>query len=279
MTETSATPLVAPDESTVLVSVPAPGIRLITLNRPARLNAITPGLVDELLAAIADVAADRECRVVILTGTGRAFSAGMDLNKMPAHEDGGWDTPQVRLARQKHIVSVVFALRALPVPVIAAVNGAAVGGGFAWALASDIRVVARTARFSAAFVRLGISGCDIGVSWLLPRLIGASRAFELMLTGRIIDAEEADRAGLVSAVVEQDELMETALERARLVVRNSPYGVALTKEVMWNQLEIGSLAAGVELENRTQVLATYSEDYVEASTAFVQKRDPTFHNR
>jgi enoyl-CoA hydratase len=160
--------------------------------------------------------------------------------------------------------------------VIAAVNGPAAGGGLALALASDVRLAAASARFNVAFVRLGLSGCDIGVSWLLPRLLGASRAWELMLTGRIIDAAEADRIGLVLKTVPDDRLLEEALVTARLIAANSPWGVRMTKEVMWSQLEVGSLQAGIDLENRTQILSTFTGDMQEAVTAFLEKRPPSF---
>ncbi len=159
---------------------------------------------------------------------------------------------------------------------IAAVNGPAAGGGLALALASDIRLASASARFNVAFVRLGLSGCDIGVSWLLPRLIGASRAWELMLTGRIIDAPEADRIGLVLRVVADDELQTAALETAGLIAANAPWGVRMTKEVMWSQLEVGSLQAGIDLENRTQVLSSMTNDMQEAVAAFLGKRPPHY---
>ncbi len=179
---------------------------------------------------------------------------------------------ETTLATQTHIAALVPKLRSLHQPVIAAVNGAAAGGGLALALASDVRIAAESARFNVAFVRLGISGCDIGVSWLLPRLIGASRAWELMLTGRIIDAAEADRIGLVLRVVPDDALLESALETTRLIAANSPWGIRMTKEVMWSQLEIPSLRAGIDLENRTQVLSSFTGDMAEAVSAFLEKR-------
>jgi enoyl-CoA hydratase len=138
-------------------------------------------------------------------------------------------------------------LRSLQQPIIAAVNDPAAGGGLALALACDVRIAGASARFNVAFVRLAISGCDIGVSWLLPRLIEASRAWELMLTGRIIDANEADRIGLVLKVVD-DGLSTDVPETAALISSNSPWGIRMTKEVMWSQLEIGSLQAGIDLE-------------------------------
>jgi enoyl-CoA hydratase len=180
---------------------------------------------------------------------------------------------------QQHIASLVPKMRALRQPVIAAVNGPAAGGGLALALASDVRLAAPAARFGVAFVRIGLSGCDIGVSWLLPRLIGASRAFELMLTGRVIDAAEADRLGLVSRVVEDRPVIDAALDVADEILANSPTGVWMTKEVMWSQLEVGSLQAGIDLENRTQVMTSMTEDLREAVTAFGEKRPPRFGGR
>ena len=139
-----------------------------------------------------------------------------------------------------------------------------------------MRIAAASARFNVAFVRIGLSGCDIGVSWLLPRLVGASRAFELLLTGRLIDAAEADRIGLVTRVVADGAVVDSALETAELIVGNSPFGVRMTKEVMWSQLEIGSLQAGIDLENRTQVLSSFTGDLTEAMAAFLEKRPARF---
>ena len=178
---------------------------------------------------------------------------------------------------QKLIAGLVPKMRSLPQPIIAAVNGPAAGGGLALALASDVRIASATARFNVAFVRVGLSGCDIGVSWMLPRLIGASRAFELLLTGRLIDAAEADAIGLVTRVVPAGgNVVESALETADLIVNNSPFGIRMTKEVMWSQLEIGSLQAGIDLENRTQVLSSFTGDLTEAMAAFREKRPPRF---
>jgi enoyl-CoA hydratase len=167
-------------------------------------------------------------------------------------------------------------LRRIPQPVIAAVNGPAVGGGFALALFSDVRIAAASARFGVQFIRVGLSGCDVGVSYALPRLIGASRAFELMLTGRQFDATEADRLGLVSRVVPDGELLDSAFGVADEICQNAPFGVVMTKEVMWANLAAPSLEAAIHLENRTQILASQSGDFVEALAAFAQKRPPHF---
>jgi len=263
--------------SCLLIDEPRAGVRLLTLNRPDRLNAMTAALVEELHQALDAAAKDRACRAVILTGAGRGFCAGLDLTGYgtpPGGEDLG--RVQTGMATQKHIAALIPRLRSLPQPVIAAVNGAASGGGLALALGSDIRIAATSAKFNVAFVRIGLSGCDIGVSWLLPRLIGASRAWELMLTGRIIDAARAGELGLVSTVVDDDALLDTALGIAAEIAANSPWGVAQTKEVMWSQLEIGSLQAGIDLENRTQLLASHTPDMQEAIAAFMEKRPPDF---
>ncbi|SDC21081.1 Enoyl-CoA hydratase [Geodermatophilus telluris] len=267
--------------TTLRLESPEPGIAVLTLDRPERLNALSPDLLRELHATLDRLAADPSVRVLVLTGAGRGFCAGLDLT---AYDMGGEgrrgeeDSPQRRLALQQHIAALVPKLRGLPQVVVAAVNGPAAGGGLALALASDVRVAAASAVFGVAFVRLGLSGCDIGVSWLLPRLVGASRAFEMLLTGRLVDAAEADRTGLVSRVVPDGEVLDAALETARAVLANSPMGVRLTKEVMWSQLEVGSLQAGIDLENRTQILATYTRDADEAAQAFRGRRAPVFHD-
>ncbi len=261
----------------VVVDPVRPGIAKITLNRPERLNAMNLALVSGLYDALDELSNDRSCRVIVLTGAGRGFCAGLDLGEgvnPPATE--GMGRARAGMTVQKMIAGLVLKMRSVPQPVIAAVNGAASGGGLGLALASDVRVASTAARFNVAFIRVGLSGCDIGVSWMLPRLIGASRAFELLLTGRLIDATEADRIGLVTRVVPEDAVLDAALETAELIVGNSPFGVRMTKEVMWSQLEISSLHAGIDLENRTQVLSSFTSDMPEAMSAFVQKRPPKF---
>ena len=271
--------------STVRSEQAADGVTLLTLDRPERLNAMNAELISDLHHALDAVAGDSSCRVVVLTGAGRGFCAGLDLGGygLVPGAAAGEGRAQAGLRVQQHIASLVPKLRALRQPVIAAVNGAASGGGLALALASDVRVAAASARFNVAFVRIGLSGCDIGVSWLLPRLVGASKAFELLLTGRLIDAEEADRIGLVSRVVPDGGVVDAALsiaaEIAGQITANSPFGVWMTKEVMWSNLEVPSLQAGIDLENRTQILASTTEDHREAVAAFLEKRPPVFRNR
>jgi len=261
----------------VLVDRSRTGIAVVTLNRPDRLNAMNYALVRGLYDVFDELAADLSCRVIVLTGAGRGFCAGLDLTEgasPPA--TAGMGRAQAGMTVQKLIAGLVPKMRSIPQPVIAAVNGAASGGGLALALASDVRIAAQSARFNVAFIRVGLSGCDIGVSWMLPRLVGASRAFELLLTGRLIDAAEADRIGLVTRTVADGDVVEAALETARLILGNSPFGVRMTKEVMWSQLEIPSLQAGIDLENRTQVLSSFTGDLTEAMAAFAEKRPPNF---
>lgn len=221
----------------------------------------------------------------MLTGAGRAFCAGLDLHEPPARDAAPpaseedavrRRSPQAALHVQQAIASLVPKLRSLPQPVIAAVNGPAAGGGFALALAGDIRIAAASARFNAAFVKIGLSGCDIGVSWLLPRLIGAGLSHELLLTGRFVDAAEALRIGLVSRVTEDGAVVGAALETAALICANSPMGVWMTKEVAWSRLEVGSLQAGIDLENRTQVMTSYTRDQTEQITSFLERRPPEY---
>ena len=187
---------------------------------------------------------DRTCRVIVLTGAGKGFCAGLDLAegvKLP-------DLAGHRAARRRGCgcsstsPNLIPLMRSQPQPIIAAVNGAASGGGLALTLGSDIRIAAASARFNVAFIKVGLSACDIGTSWILPRLIGASRAYELMLTGRFVDSDEALRIGLVTSVAADDALLDAALAEAELILANGPFGVRMTKEVMWSQLEIGSHA-------------------------------------
>jgi enoyl-CoA hydratase len=264
-------------DTEVTISRPTDQVSVITLNRPARLNAMTATLVSELHDALDAASIERGCRVLVLTGAGRGFCAGLDLGGFGPMEQESHKGPVQRdMAAQKHIAALPSHLRSLPQPVIAAVNGPATGGGLALVLASDIRLCAQSARFNAAFVRIGLSGCDIGTSWLLPRIVGAARAQELMLTGRLIDAEEALRIGLVTHVTPDENLMDAALAKADEIISNAPSGVQMTKEAMWIALEIPGMQAAIELENRQQVLLARTEDHAEALRAFLEKRAPHF---
>jgi enoyl-CoA hydratase len=263
--------------SDIEISKPREGITRITMNRPASLNAMTAGMVEELHEALGVVARDRDCRVVVLGGAGRGFCAGLDLGgygEAPGFEWHG--RVEKGFAVQRHIASLIPRMRSLPQPIIAAVNGPAAGGGFALVLGSDVRIASESARFNAAFIRIGLSACDIGTSWLLPRIVGAARAQELMLTGRLFGAEEALRIGLVTDVVPDTALEDAVLAKAAEIMLNSPIGVALTKEGMWSALEIPGLQAAIDLENRQQIMASFSDDAAEARRARSEKRTPQY---
>ena len=254
-------------------------IALVKMNDPQRYNALTTGMVAELKDAFATLRADRDVRVIVLTGAGKGFCAGANMT-------GDDDTPALAQDRgpvgrihwmQENLAELILAIHDMPQPVIAAVHGAAVGGGLAIALAADLRVASHDAIFGAQFIRVGLSACDVGSSYWLPRVVGPTIAAELMLTGRRFDAEEALRFGMLNRVVERDALLDAALELARLITVNSEYGVYMTKLGMWANLDAPSLRHAIELENRTQVLGTFTRNMTEAGRAFVEKRDPTWN--
>ena len=263
--------------SVLLVDEPVDHVRRLTLNRPEALNAMTAELCQALHGELRAIAAERSTRAVILTGAGRGFCAGLDLHGYGAAPSGdGSDEARDRLANQQHMSTLILELRALPQPVIAAVNGPAAGFGLALCLASDIRYASRDAVFRVAFINVGVSNCDMGTSWLLPRLIGASRAHELMLTGRRLGAEEALRIGLIAELTDGEALLQRALEGARQIASLSPWGVRLTKQGMWTALELPSEQSAVEYEDRQQIMSTFGQAPAEAVDAFLQKRDAEF---
>ena len=252
---------------------PEDGIALLRLQRPRRLNALTDGMVAEFGRVLDQVAADRRIRVLVMTGAGRGFCAGFDLGLAgDALDSAELGEAAAWTLRQEAFAALVPKLRALPQPVIAAVNGPANGAGFGLALAAEIRIAARSAAFNAAFVKVGMSSCDIGVSWLLPRTVGLSRAFEIMLTGRMVEAAEAERIGLVSETVDDERLLPRAFEVARAIAANSAFGVWMTKRGVWANAETGSLQAAIELENRTQILARTTGELARAAEAHIARR-------
>ena len=259
------------------LTYPIEGIALVTMNRPDKLNAMTSTMVEALHDTFSRIGRSRDIRVVVLTGQGRGFCAGLDLGgygDAPGFEWKG--TVEKGFAVQKHIASLIPKMRSIPQPIIAAVNGPAAGGGFALVLGSDLRMCSDVARFNAAFIRIGLSACDIGTSWLLPRLIGAARAHEIMLTGRLFDSGEALRIGLVTDVVPVDALLDAAYVKAQELMLNSPIGVALTKEGMWASLEIPGLQAAIDMENRQQIMASFSDDARETQRAKREGRPPQY---
>ncbi len=263
----------------ILVERPQPDLAVLRLNRADRLNAMDFDGLGEMTREVDQLSNDPDVRVIVLTGNGAGFCAGLNLKSvLDAEGEMPLDVPGA-YKLQERFEGVVRGLRRSNKTVIAAINGVAVGAGFALALGADIRIASRKASFHVGAVRIGLTAGECGISYHLPKFIGASRAFEVMLTGRPIDAVEAERIGLVAWVVEHDGLMERALDCAREVLRNSPYATHHTKRVMWANLEAGSLDAALELENRAQVLALMTEDFAEAARAFVQKRSPTFSGR
>jgi enoyl-CoA hydratase/carnithine racemase len=261
----------------LIIEAVAPKVRLIRLNRPQHLNAMTAELCEALHLELQRAGADRSCRVIVLTGEGRGFCAGLDLRGYgEAPGNDGSDAARDRLGNQEHMSRLLLRLRATPQPIIAAVNGPAAGFGLALALSSDIRYAAQSAVFRAAFLNIGVSNCDMGTSWLLPRLIGASRSHELMLTGRRVDADEASRIGLVADVVEDGRLLERSLEAAEQIAAWGPWGVRLTKQGMWTALEIPSHQGAVEYEDRQQIMALHGQAPPEAVSAFLEKRAASF---
>lgn len=270
----------ASDDELVIRSEPQPGVVTLTLSRPDKLNALSWPLVESLHGHLRTIAADPSCRVLVLTGAGRGFCAGLNLDGYD--DDPRWaDLGEVQLVlqRQRHIASLVQEIRRLPQPVIAKVNGPAAGGGLALVCASDIRIAASTAVFSTSFIRIGVTGCDIGTSWLLPRLVGAGRAHELMLTSRRIDAAEAHRIGLIATVVDPGALDATVNDTIESLLLAPPLSLSMTKQAMWLALEIPSFDAVVELENRQQVLTHATADRAEAMAAYRGGYPPTYGNR
>jgi enoyl-CoA hydratase/carnithine racemase len=264
---------------TVRIERPNDDVAVITLDRPDRLNAMSFELVDDLHAALDTVHADNSCRVVVLTGAGRGFCAGLDLKSIGSASvtNGIGGGPRAGMRSQAHIASLVPHVRDIQQPVIAAINGPAYGGGFALACACDIRIAAESARMGVQFIKVGVSGCDIGISYTLPRLVGAARAHELMLTARDVHADEALRIGLVARVVPDGELLDAAMALASTICSYSPFGVIMTKEVMHANVDASSVEAAIHLENRTQILAGTSGDIAEAARAFVEKRAPVWN--
>jgi enoyl-CoA hydratase len=241
----------------------------LTLNRPDALNAMNPTLVDELREFFGELPAQRAIRVVVLRGAGRAFCAGLDLRESSGEPGDG---VPAGLRAQRQISELALLMRRAPQPIIACVQGAACGGGFALALASDVRIAGESARMNAAFIRIGLSGCDVGVSYFLPRLVGASLAAELLLTGRFLHAERARSLGLVSAVVPDTDLEAEARKLAEEMLSTSPLGLRLTKECLNASLDAASLEQVIAMEDRNQILCAQTSDFGEGVRAFLEKR-------
>jgi len=262
----------------VEIEHPEPAIAILRLNRPETLNALSWNLVEELHAALDALDRENACRVVVLTGAGRGFCAGLDLRDQsnPGAITAGIKGPRAGLLAQNRMASLIPHMRRIQQPLIAAINGPAFGGGLALALGCDVRIAARGATLCVQFIRLGVSGCDIGVSYMLPRLIGASRAHDLILSARRLDAVEAERIGLVTRLSEDGRVVDDALALAREICEFSPFGVFATKQVMWANLDVNHLEAAIQLENRNQIMAGASGETEEAARAFFEKRKPVW---
>ncbi|MEX2248543.1 MAG: enoyl-CoA hydratase/isomerase family protein [Parvibaculum sp.] len=252
----------------------------VTMNRPDALNAMNPALVDELQDYFGRLYTDHSVRVVVLRGAGRAFCAGLDLKERSnrPETDAAAGSPQAGLVSQRRISEIVMRMRRCPQPIVSLVHGPACGGGFALALASDIRIAGASARMNAAFIRIGLSACDIGVSYFLPRLVSVSVASELMMTGRFIDAARAERVGLVSEVVPDEKLADAAAPYIEEMLTTSPLGLRLTKECLNMSVDAGSLEAAVAMEDRNQILCAQTNDFREGIAAFLGKRKPEYTN-
>lgn len=262
----------------IKVSTPRPGTTLITMDRPERMNSMAFEQAIPLHAALEEVAHDNETGVVVLTGTGKGFCSGADTqHSAPPPNIGGLTLTRIATRSMSILADLVPAMRRMPQPVIAAINGAAIGGGMCLSLGADVRIAGESAYFRAAGINNGLTAPELGLSFLLPRAIGSSRAFEIMLSGRDVDASEAAEIGLVSRTVPDDRLLEEALDLADQINGWSTNGIQLTKRIMWAGLESGSLANAVELESHTQLYARLTtKNFEEAVQARKEGRPPEF---
>lgn len=253
-------------------------IGILTLNRPERLNALNLELLKELRNLFTKLNNDLQTRIIILRGAGRGFCAGADVKDMADANDKVLSN-QHQYRMQQLFANTVLNMRRVHQPIIGAIHGPATGAGFSLALACDVRIAGESTRFNAAFIKIGFSGGDLGSSYFLPRLIGVSRASEYLYTGRFMDAATAEKFGLVSKVVKDDQVDEAALELAREIIQNSPFGVRMTKELINYNIDAPSLESAIQLENRTQVLCGGTKDHKEGAKSFTEKRKPVYRDR
>lgn len=254
-------------------------VRILRLDRPDRLNALSIDLAVELDAALAEVGRDNSARVLVLTGEGRAFCSGLDLKDYGVIPDADGLSVHRIASRSMRIYSqLTRRLRSIPQPVVAAVNGPAYGGGMCLAVAADLRIAGTSASFNATGIVNGLTSAEMGAGWILPRLIGSANANDLFLTGRRVDAPEALRIGLVSRVVPDDALLDEAMDMAASMVRYSHFGLEATKQALWAELEIASLDAAIEFEDRNQLMAGFTDNLPEAIRAFDSDREPVYRD-
>ena len=246
----------------------------LTLNRPDRLNAMNPLMCDELQDYFGTLQFDHAVRVVILSGAGRAFCAGYDLKEAAGVSIG--PVPGMRFQRQ--VSEIYMRMHRAPQPIVCLAHGATTGGGFAFALASDVAIVTPDVKMNVAMVKIGLTGCDVGISYFLPRAVGRSIAAELMMTGRFIDAERAMSLGLVSEIVDKSELEASGRAMANDMLNASPMGLRLTKEGLRLATDAGSLEAAVALEDRGQILCANAGFFEEGIAAFQQRRAANYED-
>jgi len=265
------------------------GIGIVTLNRPEKLNAISFQMEDELHDLLDHLMVNLDCRVLIFKGEGRSFCAGTDLQeglilnskKKPIGYEKFYflnisEPVKRKMYHQWRISQIYVKMRKISQPIIALIHGAAVGGGFGFAMASDIRFASEDAKFINGSINIGLSGADVGGSYFLPRLIGMSRAAEILYTGRVVDGNEAEKIGLVRRVIKREEFLEIAIELAEELLKKSPLGLRMTKQAINLSLDSPSLENILQLENSSIVLTFSSKDVTEASSAFFEKRDPKY---
>jgi enoyl-CoA hydratase/carnithine racemase len=251
----------------------------LTLNRPHNLNALSAQMVADLENFFAGLSTDSKTRVVVMRGAGRAFCAGLDLKEQNRGGTQLGSSTTGTLETQRRMSDLVVAMRRAPQPFIAAVRGPAAGGGFALALACDVRIAGESARFNAAFIRIGLSACDMGVSYHLPRAVGSSVAYELLLTGRFINAQRALATGLVSELVPDAEVDNAAAKLAQDMCETSPLGLRLTKDCVTMAIDAGGLEQAIAIEDRNQVLCVRAGYIEEGARAFLEKRKPRYADR
>jgi enoyl-CoA hydratase len=257
----------------IIFEIKEPGIGVATFNRPDKLNAINMDMIEGLDSMFSDLMNDSDIRVLIITGSGRGFCAGADLMEAMQNADH-----EAFAAADKFLVMVqerfsnfILGLRRIPQPVIAAVNGPSAGGGFTMAMASDIRLAAPSAYFVCSFINIGLSGGELGSSYFLPRLVGVSRASEIIYTGRKVHAEEAEKIGLISQIVEPESLLDEAMNLAKIMLGKSPGGLVQTKRVLDRNIDAPSLEAAIDMENRNQTILAVSSEFFKQVSAFTQK--------
>jgi len=262
------------DYETLTYEEPEAGIGLITLNRPDRLNAMNTGMLDDLYALFAELEKNEAVRVLLLVGAGKGFCSGADLKDDRLSGEEGlklFASASVHLEKiQKFYSGIIEVMHKQPQPIISVVNGAAAGGGMCLALASDIVIAGPKAKFIPSFINIGLSGGELGTTYFLPKAVGRAKAAEILLTGRAVEAEEADRIGLVSRLVDEASLMDTAMQTARTMLGKSPLGLRLTKETLRQNENAPCLETAIELENRNQSILCCSPDFFNAVMAFLK---------